>query len=133
MRPCTQTRTAPAAGKRRLSPSCARRSVWVRGGAFRWEFSKFAHAYLLVPHRIASLRIPQHYLLPDDEVVAYKALMKDSKQRLGLESFVPWNQVREVLTCYVVHGEDIPAPLDHEYVERVVAFTSKMWGQWCVD
>lgn len=65
-------------------------------------------------------------------MAAYKALMKDSKQRLGLESFVPWNQVREVLTCYVVHGEEIPPPLDHEYVERVVAFTSKMWGQWCV-
>lgn len=36
----------------------------------------------------------QHYDLPEEEVAAYKALLKDSKERLGLESFVPWNQVR---------------------------------------
>jgi hypothetical protein len=38
--------------------------------------------------------------------------------------------VREVLTCFVVHGIPLPPPVDHEYVEKVVAFTSKMWGQW---
>ena len=36
----------------------------------------------------------QHYDLPEEEVAAYKALLKDSKERLGLDSFVPWNQVR---------------------------------------
>lgn len=44
---------------------------------------------------ITSMR-KQHYNLPEDVVVAYKALLEDSKARLGLDSFVPWNQVAYV-------------------------------------
>jgi hypothetical protein len=39
-------------------------------------------------------------------------------------------QVREVLTCHVVHEVPLPPPLDDKYVEDVADFTSKMWGQW---
>lgn len=68
----------------------------------------------------------QHYGMPEE----YKALTKTSKERLGFDSFIPWNQVREVLTCHVVHGVPLPPPVDEGYVDRVVAFTSRMWGQW---
>lgn len=37
-----------------------------------------------------------------------------------------------MLTCHVVHGVPLPPSVDHEYVDQVIAFTSKMWGQWYV-
>lgn len=48
-----------------------------------------------IPIRFSILQYTQHYGLPEDEVRSYKALLKDSKERLGLESFVPWNQVHK--------------------------------------
>ena len=33
----------------------------------------------------------QHYGMPEE----YKALTKTSKERLGFETFVPWNQVMD--------------------------------------
>lgn len=40
--------------------------------------------------------------------------------------------MREVLTCHVVHGVPLPPSVSHAYIDQVVAFTSKMWGQWYV-
>ncbi len=72
----------------------------------------------------------KHFNLTPEEVTWLQALTTDAKARLGLEVFVPWNQVREVLTCMVVHGVPLPTGVDEKFVDEICVVAAKQWSSW---
>jgi hypothetical protein len=72
------------------------------------------------------------YNLPEPARSWYKQLIDESTRRVGLRSYVPWNVVREVLTCREVHGRPFPPSIDETYYQDIIRFCGLLWGQWCV-
>lgn len=95
------------------------------------------------------------YNLQEPDRSWYKALTATAKRRLGMPDYVAWNvarevrrrskleeegelagslcvlwYVRQVLTCYEVHGKPFPPGVDEPFYRDILRFCGLLWGQW---
>jgi len=55
--------------------------------------------------------------------------LKAQKKKLGVKN-ISWQKIRDVLTCYKVHGKKYPDSIDDNFLHNVTIMASTMWGNW---
>jgi hypothetical protein len=60
-------------------------------------------------------------------------LERDVRRLLGQTTGrIKWQQVREVLTCHVVHGQPLPEGVNFSLVDKITDYSAWIWGRWFV-
>eukprot|EP00298_Acanthocystis_sp_HF-20_P011962 c19657_g1_i3.p1 GENE.c19657_g1_i3~~c19657_g1_i3.p1 ORF type:complete len:454 (-),score=156.94 c19657_g1_i3:326-1687(-) len=60
----------------------------------------------------------------------YKELEDETKAIFKIKNHVKWSEVREVLTCHLLHGVALPVGADTELLSKISDYNTWLWSSW---